>query len=74
MVENTDAQTQLHSELVGADAQAIIGCAREHGALGWKVNGAGGDGGSLTLLTGSLSLRFLSVTTITRFVPSFFMS
>lgn len=57
MVENTDAQAQLHEELVGADAQVIIDCAREHGALGWKVNGAGGDGGSLTLLTGSLSHR-----------------
>jgi D-glycero-alpha-D-manno-heptose-7-phosphate kinase len=23
-----------------------------HGAVGWKVNGAGGDGGSLTILCG----------------------
>jgi len=57
MVENTDAQARLHPELVGADAQAIIEVARRHGALGWKVNGAGGDGGSLTLLTDSLSHR-----------------
>ena len=55
MIDNTDAQAALHPELVGVDAQAVIALAREHGALGWKVNGAGGDGGSLTLLTGDLS-------------------
>jgi D-glycero-alpha-D-manno-heptose-7-phosphate kinase len=55
MVDNTDAQAALHPELVGEDAQTVIALAREHGALGWKVNGAGGDGGSLTLLTGDLS-------------------
>jgi D-glycero-alpha-D-manno-heptose-7-phosphate kinase len=27
--------------------------ASEHGALGWKVNGAGGSGGSVTLLHGA---------------------
>ncbi len=55
MVDNTDAQARLHPELVGADAQQIIDIAREHGALGWKVNGAGGDGGSLSLLAGDVS-------------------
>jgi D-glycero-alpha-D-manno-heptose-7-phosphate kinase len=55
MVDNTEAQARLHPDLVGPDAQTIIDIAREHGAMGWKVNGAGGDGGSLTLLTGSLS-------------------
>jgi len=29
--------------------------ARRHGAIGWKVNGAGGDGGSVTLLGGPKS-------------------
>jgi len=29
--------------------------ARTHGALGWKVNGAGGDGGSVTILAGMSS-------------------
>ena len=57
MIENTEAQSSLHPELVGADARAIIEVARQHGALGWKVNGAGGDGGSLTLLAGPLSHR-----------------
>jgi D-glycero-alpha-D-manno-heptose-7-phosphate kinase len=33
----------------------VIEIAKEHGALGWKVNGAGGEGGSLTILTGTLS-------------------
>jgi D-glycero-alpha-D-manno-heptose-7-phosphate kinase len=50
MAENTEAQRRLHPELVCADADRVIAIAREHGAAGWKVNGAGGDGGSLTLL------------------------
>jgi len=55
MIRNTDAQSQLHPELIGRDAQVVIDIARTHGALGWKVNGAGGDGGSVTLLTGAES-------------------
>ena len=51
MVENTDAQANLHPSLVSPLALRVIGIARRHGALGWKVNGAGGDGGSLTLLS-----------------------
>ena len=50
MIDNTEAQRRLHPDLVGEDAQRIIDVAREHGALGWKVNGAGGEGGSVTLL------------------------
>ena len=52
MSENTDAQTRLHPDLVSLEAQEVIDIARERGALGWKVNGAGGDGGSITLLAG----------------------
>lgn len=52
MRENTEAQRRLHPELVSAEADRIILIAQKHGALGWKVNGAGGDGGSLTLLCG----------------------
>ena len=52
MSENTAAQTRLHPDLVSDEAQAVIDIARERGALGWKVNGAGGDGGSITLLAG----------------------
>ena len=55
MTENTEAQARLHPDLVSADALRVIAIAKAHGALGWKVNGAGGEGGSVTLLTGPLS-------------------
>jgi D-glycero-alpha-D-manno-heptose-7-phosphate kinase len=55
MTENTEAQRRLHAKLVSADADKVIGIAKAYGALGWKVNGAGGEGGSLTLLCGSRS-------------------
>jgi D-glycero-alpha-D-manno-heptose-7-phosphate kinase len=55
MIENTEAQGRLHPELVSRDAHRVIEIAKAHGALGWKVNGAGGEGGSLTILTGTLS-------------------
>ena len=35
----------------------MIAIAREHGAVGWKVNGAGGEGGSITLLCDAHSPR-----------------
>jgi len=50
MIENTEAQAGLHPALIGADHQRIIDIARAHGAAGWKVNGAGGAGGSVTVL------------------------
>jgi len=53
MIDNTDAQGALHSALVSPLHQQIIDIAKDHGAIGWKVNGAGGDGGSVTLLSGS---------------------
>jgi D-glycero-alpha-D-manno-heptose-7-phosphate kinase len=52
MARNTDAQAELHEELVGPDHRRIIEIGRAHGAVGWKVNGAGGDGGSVTILGG----------------------
>jgi D-glycero-alpha-D-manno-heptose-7-phosphate kinase len=55
MIENTEAQERLHPELVSADARQVIEIAKAHGALGWKVNGAGGQGGSLTILCGPIS-------------------
>jgi D-glycero-alpha-D-manno-heptose-7-phosphate kinase len=55
MVANTEAQRRLHPALVSRDAGRVIEIARRYGALGWKVNGAGGEGGSLTLLCGSRS-------------------
>ena len=50
MAANTEAQARLHPDLVGPDALAVITTARRHGASGWKVNGAGGPGGSVALL------------------------
>jgi D-glycero-alpha-D-manno-heptose-7-phosphate kinase len=50
MIANTHAQANLHPDLVSADAWRVIEIAQAHGAAGWKVNGAGGGGGSLTLL------------------------
>jgi D-glycero-alpha-D-manno-heptose-7-phosphate kinase len=52
MIDNTAAQAELHPALVNADARELIMLAQEYGAIGWKVNGAGGDGGSITLLCG----------------------
>jgi D-glycero-alpha-D-manno-heptose-7-phosphate kinase len=57
MRDNTEAQGRLHAELVGRDAARVIEIARAHGAAGWKVNGAGGEGGSLTILAGALSYQ-----------------
>ena len=55
MIQNTEAQRHLHPDLVGPEAQRVIEIAQAHAAAGWKVNGAGGDGGSLTLLCGASS-------------------
>jgi D-glycero-alpha-D-manno-heptose-7-phosphate kinase len=57
MTESTEAQGRLHPALVGTEARQVIEIAKAHGALGWKVNGAGGEGGSLTLLCGESSPR-----------------
>jgi D-glycero-alpha-D-manno-heptose-7-phosphate kinase len=51
MIANTEAQKSLHPELVGVDARRVIEIAAAQGAIGWKVNGAGGDGGSVTILS-----------------------
>lgn len=50
MQDNTAAQAELQAALVSREASRIIEIARAHDAAGWKVNGAGGDGGSVTLL------------------------
>lgn len=51
MIANTEAQRSLHPELVGVDASRVIEIAAAQRSLGWKVNGAGGDGGSVTVLS-----------------------
>ena len=53
MIRNTDVQRTLHPSLVGRRAEVLIDAAAAHGVLGWKVNGAGGEGGSVTLLCGA---------------------
>lgn len=53
MIQNTEAQRSLHPDLVGHLAHRVIDSAEALGAIGWKVNGAGGEGGSLTLLSRS---------------------
>jgi D-glycero-alpha-D-manno-heptose-7-phosphate kinase len=50
MIKNTQAQARLHPKLVNPDAECIFEIARQYGAIGWKVNGAGGNGGSVTIL------------------------
>ncbi len=50
MRANTNAQADLDAGLVQRDACRVFEIAAAHGAIGWKVNGAGGDGGSITVL------------------------
>ncbi len=50
MIRNNEGQRGLHPGLISRDADAIAAVARTFGAAGWKVNGAGGEGGSLTIL------------------------
>lgn len=51
MSENTEVQRQMNKELVCDKFQEIIDVARHYEANGFKVNGAGGDGGTVTVLT-----------------------
>lgn len=53
MRRNTEVQRTLHPGIVGVTAQQVIDIAAEAGAVGWKLNGAGGEGGSVTLLFGA---------------------
>jgi D-glycero-alpha-D-manno-heptose-7-phosphate kinase len=50
MVRNNECQRSLHPDLVSEEADLVIAAVRDLGAAGWKVNGAGGKGGSLTVL------------------------
>jgi D-glycero-alpha-D-manno-heptose-7-phosphate kinase len=49
---NTTAQAALHPSLVAPEARRVGTLAAGLGAWGWKVNGAGGDGGSVSILLG----------------------
>jgi D-glycero-alpha-D-manno-heptose-7-phosphate kinase len=70
-IANTDAQTALHPQLVGAAAREVIEAASGAGAVGWKVNGAGGDGGSVTLLTRDGASRSAVLEAVARTVAGF---
>jgi D-glycero-alpha-D-manno-heptose-7-phosphate kinase len=71
-ISNTDAQRELHADLVSEDAEAVIEIARAGGALGWKVNGAGGEGGSITLLCGpDMRLKHRLLRTVREASPLF---
>jgi len=50
MRENNERQRALDRRLISAEAEEVIRLAGKYDAAGWKVNGAGGRGGSLTLL------------------------
>ena len=52
MIDNTAAQGDLHPDLIGRETRELITLVSSHEVLGWKVNGAGGQGGSVTLLGG----------------------
>lgn len=52
MTQNTDVQGRLDAGVVSKEAQTVFEVAAAHGALGWKLNGAGGEGGSVTILCG----------------------
>lgn len=51
MIANHEAQRELHPSLINPIVRRVVEIVKKHGALGWKVNGAGGEGGSLTLLS-----------------------
>lgn len=50
MTRNNECQRALHPELISEEADSAIEIAKKYNAAGWKVNGAGGKGGSLTIL------------------------
>jgi D-glycero-alpha-D-manno-heptose-7-phosphate kinase len=51
LVANTEAQRALHPELIGPRHVKVIEIAKAFHASGWKVNGAGGTGGSVAILS-----------------------
>lgn len=47
-----EGQRRLHPELISDLADHVVSSVALQGAAGWKVNGAGGSGGSMTVLCG----------------------
>jgi D-glycero-alpha-D-manno-heptose-7-phosphate kinase len=52
MVACHEGQRRLHPDLISDLADHVVSSVALAGASGWKVNGAGGTGGSLTVLCG----------------------
>ena len=50
LTEATEAQAALHPALISDAAVELLEIGRSCGAAGWKVNGAGGGGGSISIL------------------------
>lgn len=50
MVACTEGQSALHPDLVSPAAGRVIQAAADAKALGWKVNGAGGPGGTVSII------------------------
>ena len=50
MTEHNDATRRLHPTIVSTVADEIGAMAMDHGAVGWKANGAGGNGGTISLV------------------------
>lgn len=66
LVAATDAQAGLHPALLSPEAADIVALARGANAAGWKLNGAGGAGGSISILCRSASDRAALVDRIRR--------
>jgi D-glycero-alpha-D-manno-heptose-7-phosphate kinase len=49
MTTNWDAQKQLHDKITNPDITQLERLAKNHDALGFKVNGAGGGGSAVIL-------------------------
>lgn len=70
LTEATEAQAQLHPDLVCDRARRLIEAAMTAGAVGAKVNGAGGEGGTVTVVGPSDPERRLAmVRSLTREIP-----
>ena len=66
MNANTAVQRDLAAGLVGEPFDRAMNVARRFGAEGFKVNGAGGDGGTLTILTdGDMARKRLMIAALT---------
>jgi len=50
LAENQEALRSMHPGTISNDAEELGRLAAAHGAAGWKVNGAGGAGGSMAVL------------------------